>query len=241
MEWVGDLYVYLMGNLTPSFVSDVVKTLIGSFMGAGLAFYFAVRKDNLGKREQQKAAGNMATVTLTQLANDFLQTRYALLEFQQMLAKEQPHSPKWMTLKAMHAHFADVRFDLPSLVFLMEHDGGAQVVEKLITVEMKVHDFFGQLTEHAKANYEMQVKLSEAKLDPAVPRPLKELEDAAGYALVARVESFVGGLNDHVNRTEAAVRDAADALPKLLRQIFGKKGVIRVELPTQQRLKEMLA
>lgn len=56
---IGNAYVWLAAQLTPTFVSDVVKTLIGTLVGAGVAFYFAIRKDNLNRRLEQKAAGNI--------------------------------------------------------------------------------------------------------------------------------------------------------------------------------------
>ncbi len=237
---IGDAYVYVASKLTPTFVSDVVKTLIGSFVGAGLAFYFALRKDDRNTVRDHKAAGNMATLTLAQLANDFLQARTYLVEYQNYFDSLQPHSPLWMKVKALHFTFADVKFDLPSLVFLLEHEDGAAVIEKLITAQMKCHDFFKQLEAHREANWELQVKLSDSDIDPSKGAPIEQLNKVGGFALVAKVESFVGGINDHLQHTEPALRAAAVAMPALMVRIFGDKGTIKVELPTHDELLKKL-
>jgi hypothetical protein len=237
---IGAVYMYLAGTLSPVFVSDVVKTLLGSFAGAGLAFFFALQKDQRSTLREHKAAGNMATLTLGRLGNDFLQVRTYLVEYQRYINKQQPNSPLWMQLKAMHFNFAAVRFDLPSLVYLMEQKGGAEVVEQLITVEMKCHDFFRQLEEHQAANYELQKKLSDSGLDPYVGAPIREINKAAGFALIAKVESFVKGINDHLQYTEPAIRQAAVALPQLMVRTFRDKGTIKLELPSHEALVKSL-
>jgi hypothetical protein len=237
---VGDGYVYEAGKVSPNFIADVLKTLIGSFVGAGLAFIFAIRKDSLNRIRDQKAAGNMASLTLTRLANDFLQAKTYLVEYQKYLDRVQPHSPLWMQLKALHFNHADVKFDLPSIVFLLEHTGGAPVVEKLITVEMKVHDFFSQIAVHAQANYELQQKLSESTIDPRVGGSIAELNRVGGFALIAKVESFVKGINLHLQNTEPAIRAAAFAMPALMVKIFGDKGTIKIDLPSHEELVQVL-
>ncbi len=183
---------------------------------------------------------NMATLTLVQLANDFLQAKTYLVEYQKWIDKVQPHSPLWMKMKAMHFTFTDVKFDFSSLIFLLEHKEGAAVVEKLVTAQMKVHDFFNQLKEHSAANYELQEKLSASSLDPVKGAPIADLNKVGGFALVARVESFVTGINMHLERTEPALRDAAAAMPALMAKIFGTKGVIKVQLPTNDELVKLL-
>ncbi len=45
----------------------------------------------------------------------------------------------------------------------------------------------------------------------------------------------------HVDKSEQSYRDAAEALPKLLRSLFGKKGVIKVIPPNASDLEKAIA
>jgi len=44
-----------------------------------------------------------------------------------------------------------------------------------------------------------------------------------------------------VDKSEQSYRDAAEALPKLLRSLFGKKGVIKVIPPNASDLEKAIA
>ena len=225
-----------------SFWLDVFKALLGTLIGAGLAFWFALRKDYLTKRAERKAAGNYAVLTLLRQTDDYLRTKAVIEAFRDELLKHQPKSPLWMLIKPMHLNYSDnLKFDLDSLVFLLEHKEGASVLEKLLSADRKYHDFFSLLVTHAGASEEGQRKLSDGKVDPRQGVNIAELEKVMGFQLVAKIESLVRGIFNHFDRTDATFNEACEELPKVLRAIFGKKGVIRIQLPDAATLRAQAA
>jgi hypothetical protein len=225
-----------------NFTLDVFKALLGTLIGAGLAFWFALRKDYLTKREERKAAGNYAVLTLLRQTDDYLRTKAVIGAFRDDILKHQPKSPLWMLIKPMHLNYSDsLKLNLDSLVFLLEHKEGASVVEKLLSADRKYHDFFSLLVTHAVASEEGQRKLSDAKIDPREGVDISELEKVLGFQLVAKIESLVRGIFNHFDRTDATFNEACDELPKLLRAVFGKKGVIRIQLPDAATLRAQAA
>ncbi len=221
----------------PNFAIDVFKTLIGSFVGAGLAFWFALRKEHLTKLKERKAAGNLAVITLLQLTDDYLRAKTVIEEFRKGLLKEQPQSPLWMHIKPMHVIYSEsLRFNLDSLVFLLDRKEGARLIEMLLSAERKYHDFFGLLTVHAVASEEIQRKLADAKVDPRAGVSVAGMESVAGFQLIEKTKSFVRGVFNHIDEKDSTFEEACEELPKALRQIFGRKGVIRIQQPTSETL-----
>jgi hypothetical protein len=218
--------------LPDDFFIDIFKSLIGAFIGAGLAFLFALHKDKLTRLRAQKAAGNMAVTTLARMLNDFIQVRDAIIENRDEVLAEQPHSPIWMLLKPFPLSYAEnLKFDIESLTFLFDHEDGAAVFEKLLTVEIKYHNFFHMLGEHRIVSQDAQDVLAEKIPNPTEERPLKEVIAALGFARVARMESTIKVIFEHVDGSEKFYLAAAEALPALLRKLFGKKGLIKIAPP----------
>ncbi len=229
----------LLDDIFPAnFTLDVFKALLGTLIGAGLAFWFALRKDYLTKREERKAAGNYAVLTLLRQTDDYLRTHAAIEAFRDALLKHQPKSPPWMHIKPMHLNYSEnLKFNLDSLVFLLEHKDGGGVIEKLLNADRKYHDFFSLLMTHAVASEEAQRKLSDAKVDPREGVNIAELEKVIGFQLVAKTESLVRGIFNHFDRTDATFKEACEELPRTLRAMFGKKGAIRIQLPDAEALR----
>jgi hypothetical protein len=236
-----DVLEVIREQLPPSFTADVLKALIGSLVGAGLAFWFALRKDRLMRLLAQRAAGNLAVTTLARMTGDFLQVRAALVENRDHVLAEQPHSPVWMLIKPLiWNHAENLHFDVSGLTFIFDHPDGAEVFNKLMTAEIKYHAFFHMLSEHRKATERAQDLLSEVYPDPTEGRAVKEYVTALGFARVARMEALAVGIFAHVDKSEESFLEAGNTLPPLLKKIF-KRGVIRFVPPTAEELKKMMA
>jgi hypothetical protein len=226
-------------SLPHGFSRDVFKALIGTFIGAGLAFWFALRKDDLTKQKERKAAGNMAVLTLLEMTDEYLRTKAVIEGFKEGLLRLQPKSPMWMFVKPMHLTLnEELRFNLDSLVFLLEHKDGARAIELLLSAERKYRDFFGLLKSHAPISEELQRKLSDANIDPREGARISDMEKVIGFQIVAKTVTLVEGVFAHFEEKESVFEQACTQLPRLLQKLFGKKGVIRITLPTPQELRE---
>jgi hypothetical protein len=239
MNSIWDFWRALVNQLPHGFAADVFKTLIGTFIGAGLAFWFALRKDRLTRLHEQRAAGNAAVTTLGRMISDYMQVRYAIHDHRRRVLAEQPQTPLWMQVKPVPFWRADLHFDVEALTFIFDHADGPDVYNKLMNVEIKYHAFFHILEAHQEVAEEAQDVLAAAHPDPTQPRRLREINDALGFARVARMDSLAQGIFSHVDDTRPLLEDAAKALPKLLKTIF-KKGVVAMALPTEEALKRTL-
>jgi hypothetical protein len=234
-------FASLTSSLPAGFLADVFTIFIGSFLGAGLAIFFATRKQDTIRRRDQKAAGNLAIATLARLANDFALARAVILNYRELILREQPRLPLWMHIKPAHfSHATALRFDLPSLIFLFEYEGGSHLVQKLITAESAYHEFFGQLRAYSGIAEAIREKFSTAEVNPMDDARVRELADAAGPANVARAEELTHAILAHVERSERVFRELSVSLPGLLSRKFGKKGIGTIEIPTYTQLRKSL-
>lgn len=232
---------FLANSLPPGFLPDIIKIAIGSFIGAGLAILFALSRQNAARRRERKAAGNLAIATLDRLANDFAQARAVILNYREYILRERPLLPPWMHVKAAHfSHAASPRFEPATLSFLLEEEGGVQVMKKLLAAESAYHDFFGLLRDYVGVAEAIRERLALARLDPADATLARELADVAGAAAVAKAERLAHAILVHVERSETVFRDAATALPAALGRRFGKKGIGKIEVPTYSQLRKTL-
>jgi hypothetical protein len=127
---------------------------------------------------------------------------------------------------------------MATLTFLYEIEGGAAVMEKLIAAEAAYHDFFRLLHSHSQITEAARDKLSIVRANP-VHTPLSS-DPAAGPTHVSRADMLTHAILAHVERSEAAFREASTALPALLGRRFGRKGVGKIALPTYTELKKAL-
>jgi len=224
---------------SPHLALDIFKSFIGALLGAGLAFIFALRKDHLTRTKERKAAANLAMITLLQQTDDYLNAKAHIQEFRTNLLKAQPETPPWMFIKPMHLNYSsELRFNLDVLVFLLEYKGGSRAIEMLLNADRKYHDFFHLLEVHAEASEELQRKFSDAKIDPRQGITVGELEAVAGFHLIEKINSFVRAAFRHFEEgKDRTFQDACEELPQLLQEIFGKKGVIGIQLPDQKTLR----
>jgi len=228
----------LAGVVPPGALPDIIKIAIGSFLGSGLAVLLAWLRYSAARRQDRKAAGNLAIVTLDRLANDFALARAVILSHREFILSERPRLPPWMHVKAAHfSHAGTLRFDLPALAFLLEDERGAQIVRKLLVAESAYHDFFGLLRDYIGVAETIREKLAAAGLDPM---DAGRAGEAAGAATVARAERLAHAILAHVERSEAVFREAAAVLHAALARRFGKKGLGSIEIPTYTQLRKIL-
>jgi len=232
----------LASVLTSSGFLDGIKTAIASLTGAGIAFSFALYRDHRLRRRDRIAAGNMAVITLMRQTNDYFSAAAAIRAQRDFLKQAAPAAPDWMLMKPMHFDYSEaLRFKMDSLVFLLERPEGAAIVQSLLAVEMHYHAMFAMLLVHAATSEAVQVRLSDAGIDPYQPASVADLERAVGFQLVSKTRSFVHGIFDSIDRDEAKFREACDLLPRALRRMFGEKAVVRIELPDAAQLRAQAA
>lgn len=219
-----------------TFAVDVAKSLIGSFIGAGLAFALALWRDHILRLRDRRAAGNLAIATIARQYSDFLQVRTSINEHRQMVLQANPNVsvPPWMQMKPMHFLSSDnLKFNLESLTFLFEYKS-ATILERLINAELQYHDLAKLIHIHSETAEQMQQKLAAAGAPLNGEASIANLETVVGTALVAKLNSFVPAIFIHLERDEQKYLDAVSELRSLLVKIFGPKGIADVQKAAPQ-------
>src|SRR5688572_20006918 len=133
MEELFNFLLAFQDRLPDDFAVDVLKSFVGTLLGAGLAFWFALRKDGLARLREQRAAGNAAIAAAARMTSDFAQVRFAIAEHRKQVLILQPSTPMWMLVKPTpFRHANELHFDTEALTFMFDHPNGPEVFSKLI-------------------------------------------------------------------------------------------------------------
>ena len=232
-----DSLLGLIVSIPATFWSDIAKTLIGTLVGAGLAFKYALRRDSLSRIHEQRAAGNFAMAILARQLSDFAVTKVGIEQHRSWVLKEQPQTPLWMQLKPIQIVYAgSLSFDLKSLVFLFKR-GRGHILERLITAELAYVDFTKLVEVHRVTSEEVQRNLSDANIDFNALLPTNHLESVVGTALIVKLRDVTAALFERMEKGDAVYVDAARSLHQILVEEFGKDEVIKIERKRQEELK----
>jgi hypothetical protein len=235
---VWDFWQLLQDRFPRDFAADVFKALLGTLIGGTLAFWFGLRKDHLARQQEQRAAGNAAITTVARMVSDFMQVRFAIADHRKTILAAKPGLPLWMQVLPMpFKHAENLHFDIRGLTFIFDHKQGPDVFNKLMNVEIKYHSFFHLVAEHRKFAEEGQNLIAEHHPDPMQQLPTSQLAATLGFARVKRLESLIKGIFSYVDDPKNVYDEAAEELPKLLKGIF-KKGVVKLEKPTEEQLRQ---
>ena len=217
--------IYLSGHEPPSWWIDVLKTLVATFLGAGLAFAANLHFQVQQRKKDQRTAGNLALATLSRQYGDFVIAKATF----EMEAKEAqlriPEIPLWRALKpTIHEFNSELLFDFEALAFLVE-DGNNKLFEKLVHVETKYHDLRRVLAMHTDAAILLQKKLEElTQLSP--PKQItseEQLKQFVGDELSAKLEALTLALKNRVTKSEATYVAAGKQLHEFMIAKFKNK------------------
>lgn len=209
---------------------DLLKTVIGSFLGATFAFAFAMWREGKKELKDNCAAGNVATLVLARQLSDYNKTVTSLKYFDNAVLKQNAELPYWMRMvPAVPPLYSDyLKHSLPSLNFITTCPSGPEVLQRLVDAEMKYHYFFAMLAKHAEEMKVAQDRLAASGLDPFGKSQVTELEAAVGFATVARLNSIVKAIFIQMNRDAGFFEIALESLEKLLVAKFEKGTVVKV-------------
>lgn len=199
--------------MTP-FWLDVIKALIGTLIGALLAFGANFWFQHFQRRRDQLAAGNVATLTLLHQLGDVRTVK-------RMIAaemEERKDLPLWARIRPMAATVdATSKYDYASIIYLTD-------IEPTLFADLAVgwlrHQNLAYLMDqHREAAREIQRRAEESKIqlmdDPA-------LKAAIGKELTARQEGFVEAILELCQRSEPEYLTTAERLYCALRRKFGE-------------------
>ena len=164
------------------------KVIIGPFIGAGLAFLsngFFMRLKRIG---EEKAAGNLALLTIQAQYEDYVNYRYGIV---QALAVTDAGlggvAPEWMYAKPISFTFNESNtINFKSLAFLLGEKKGREAFARLQFVERTFLDLAGRHKDYQESASEIQS--AAAKIISSVANLDDEgLEQMLGKEITARM------------------------------------------------------
>jgi hypothetical protein len=201
---------------------DFIKTIFGTLMGAGLAFWSNWHFQKLQRNRANLSAGNMAIAILSRQFGDFVIFRAGFLND----IEDRNKFPSWLQIKPSLFQFSDnLRFDLPSLAFLSD-GGNHDLLSKLMMAELKYHDLNNLITLSTEACDLRDRALVTTGLIDLSPNDLHRAEIAVDISLRAKCEALNQAMGQRAHNDAQVYRSAGEALQKMLSQCFDPKAVM---------------
>lgn len=189
---------------------DLVKLIVGPFVGATFAFVLARYNDARKLHRERVAAGNLALLTLRDQIDDYLSFRK---NFRYDVANPArgPNAPVFMLAQATFQAYAESSIDLPSLSFLMERRKHIPKLNSMVYSAKLYRNLVKLDRFRNEAVLEFQKKLAEAHTSS--PRQtIKDIERILGPLLIANATSAIVCLAFHAKNDERTYRQAVDEL-----------------------------
>ena len=200
---------------------DLARTLIATFIGAGLAFgtnyYFQYRQ----RRSEQKSAGNMALATLSRQYGDFVIAKAAIESDLNKASSQQPQIPLWRAIQpTLFEMNSELLFDFKSVAFLLD-DGTDSLLINLVDVETKYHELRRMLGKHSELIMRVINRFSDLAWKANIPGE-DFAQNAVGSAVVGELNALAEALAHRVATQEAIYIKAGKNLETLMRAKFTK-------------------
>jgi hypothetical protein len=210
--------------MNSNFWLDVLKALIGTAVGAGLAFasnYYLVQ--HVQRRRDQYAAAVTAMEVLRTQLDDFRNYRRGFREElgDQVNAAVGDHVPQWIVARPTTFYFFEsLRFDYASLAFVLEY-GGHEALARVRYAERRYHELAGLTREYNAAAQRKHERMSE-KIGIKTAE-VADVKAAVGPEIVGRLESMIGAIQKHLELDEKDYLEAETWLAEAVARAFPKK------------------
>ncbi len=207
--------------MTCDFWADFAKTLIGTFVGAGLAFGFNLYVQHLQRRAAQLVAGNVAMVTLSQQLGDFRTARRGLRE--EMEEKDRTTLPLWLRVRPISTIFDEqLKFDFEGLGFIVRP--GPPLLGDLAHAQRLYLKLAYLVREHTETGKKIQERLSAQGINESdISADSPGVRDSVGRDLAQQQIDVTDSIREHCEKDEQVYLELAGKLHSTLREIFGFK------------------
>jgi len=207
--------------------SEIIKPLVGTFIGAILAFLSNWWFKYESQSREELASGLRALFTIRSQFDDFINVRFALQHSMNAMAKAiMFNEPEWCYAKPMAFNFNPSNiFDFKSLSFLLSTETGRNAYQGLQLIERTYLDFTARHADLNSSALELQKTTAELfrthlNLTSAT---LETMESMLGPELPARVKSHLQALVIRIDRDERRYLKVFDELNTVMDQLFGDK------------------
>lgn len=209
----------------PPVNSEILKSLVGTFIGAILAFVSNWWFKYESHRREELAAGLRALFTIRSQFDDFINVRFALQHSMNAMAKIMPNEPEWCYAKPMTFNFDPSNtFDFKSLSFLLSIETGRSAYEGLQFIERTYLDLMARHADLNASALELQKATAEifrTHLNMAATT-FETMEGMLGPELPTRVRSHLQAVVIRIDRDEQRYAKVFNDLNAEMNKLFGE-------------------
>ena len=206
-------------------ILEIMKTVLGVFVGAMLAFRLNRLTQEQLKRDDQREAAILVSLTLSRLWNDYKNFSTSIAEHKVRLEKLHPGMPSWdklpvhLPLPTFPKAFEEIKFEFSSLPFLFGI-GYESLLGELHMCQERYANFTHFVTEYNAAHVEAHRQVIE-KFGAMGEAPMSEIEKSLGPVLYLRLEFLAGAVLTSIEKDMAHIRRVNGELEVALSRHFG--------------------
>jgi hypothetical protein len=196
----------------------IFSTLVGSFVGAGLAFCSNRYADHAERKRANLAAGNMAISILSRQYGDFVIFRANL----QAEATSKSKYPDWLQLSPSFLSFSEwLVIDMKSLTFILEQHGQREVFARLLDLQARYEDLRRLMVANNEACVTRDDAIMKAGLADADPfADQYRFEAAVNAALKAKLSGLNAALRHRAKNELVNYQTTGQALRDLMVSLY---------------------
>lgn len=232
MEWWvwpadADQYsIYLLGT-SKSFWGDFWAAAFGALIGAGAAFALAWWEKQREERRRRVAAGNIALLTMYRMWYEIYNYEQHIIR--NAVLKKDKAIPLWLRISLLARTPPDLRFDFPSLVFLLRSSEPVTLANTALQ-ETRYHELFHAVALRNDVLQRVQESMAKKSVGVVTEPTDKELVYAIGIPAIAQLRTLTVGVFESVYKNLEEMRTAYNALLVLLAKELGTKDVVAFAL-----------
>lgn len=174
-----------------------LSALLGTFVGAYLAFFFERRHSNKKERDAQISAAKLAQFAITEQLNVVKNMKKNVLD------EKRDDINRHLTLLPFSVLAQIPRHKIDSLVFMLD-DEGAQLLNELIIAEHKFLTLLGAVDQRNQRHELMQRQIAtigQSALDDATIAILKDMTDS----IFGLCDDALSGLQETFNKLSSYI------------------------------------
>ncbi|MFZ6712961.1 hypothetical protein [Undibacterium sp. TC9W] len=214
-------------------ILDITKTMLGSFLGAGLAFFSNYVFRQSQKEEEQVAAGNVAMAMLAEMTIAFLVYKRGVIDSRNKTRGVTADLPDWGQLLPIVYEFDEsLEVNIQSLAFLFKNQN-TSAMGRVFGAQSNYKSLVYFQKEHYEVMTEIQAKLSLLTYDPNAQTDLDYSTREIPKYLLGRIEAINALILRALKEDEPHYINAIASLRADLSSHLGSNRIIEISIPDE--------
>ncbi|MFZ6720187.1 hypothetical protein [Undibacterium sp. Ji49W] len=206
-----------------SFLLDISKTLIGTFVGAGLAFFVNWTFRQSQKEEEQIKAGYVAMVILGRMITAFISYKEGITKARESVLNDSPDAPFYLQIRYTVFDFDEaLALDIPSITFLFDSKN-VNLINHLLMAQDAYRNIVHLHKHHTVSMEQFREKIAEFTDAQRKTVNIKNVQEHLPRHLTSQMEELNKSLIAALTNDEVKLIEAVKALKAALNRKFSNR------------------